>query len=104
MFIVVEILDITHKKYMPVYSHTSPYCGTCLLCWRVETSHIRDICLYMVTPAYNVAHVYCGGTSPLVAASMSTRHIGQRLLVQSHWSTHSTWNKCIHGNRLQHNI
>uniref|UniRef100_A0A8D8YJT9 Uncharacterized protein n=1 Tax=Cacopsylla melanoneura TaxID=428564 RepID=A0A8D8YJT9_9HEMI len=31
---------------------------------------------------------------------MSTRQIGQRLLDESHWSTHSTWNRCIQGRRL----
>lgn len=31
--------------------------------------------------------------------SMSTLQIGQRLFVESHWSTHSTWNKCIQGSR-----
>lgn len=31
--------------------------------------------------------------------SMSTRQIGQCLLVVSHWSTQSMWNRCMHGNR-----
>lgn len=33
--------------------------------------------------------------------SMSTRQIGQCLLVASHWSTQSRWNKCMHGKRLE---
>lgn len=33
--------------------------------------------------------------------SMSTRHIGHRLLEESHWSMHSMWNKCMHGKRLK---
>ncbi len=36
-----------------------------------------------------------------ILVSMSTLQIGQRLLVLSHWSTHSTWNRCMHGSRLQ---
>lgn len=33
--------------------------------------------------------------------SMSTRQIGQCLLVTSHWSTQSRWNKCMQGRRLK---
>lgn len=33
--------------------------------------------------------------------SMSTRQMGQCLLVTSHWSTQSMWNKCMHGRRLK---
>lgn len=40
------------------------------------------------------------GISPFVPASMSTRHMGHLLLVISHWSTHSTWKRCMHGRRL----
>lgn len=33
-------------------------------------------------------------------SSMSTRHIGHLLFVVNHWSTHSIWNKCMHGSLL----
>ena len=38
---------------------------------------------------------------PFDPASISTLQIGHFLLVVSHWSTHSMWNRCIHGKRLQ---
>lgn len=31
--------------------------------------------------------------------SMSTRQMGQCLLVTSHWSTQSMWKRCMHGSR-----
>lgn len=40
----------------------------------------------------------------LNCVSMSTRQIGQCLLVTSHWSTQSRWNKCMHGRRLERKI
>lgn len=36
--------------------------------------------------------------------SMSTRQIGQCLLVTSHWSTQSRWNKCMQGSRLKNEL
>lgn len=36
----------------------------------------------------------------LRCSSMSTRQMGQRLLVVSHWSTQTTWNRCMQGRRL----
>lgn len=45
--------------------------------------------------------VYQMATASLLKrVSISTRQIGQCLLVISHWSTQSIWNKCIHGKRL----
>lgn len=43
------------------------------------------------------------GTSASLAicVSISTRQIGQCLLVTSHWSTQSVWKRCIQGKRLQ---
>lgn len=32
---------------------------------------------------------------------MSTRQMGQQLLVHNHWSTQSMWNKCMHGSLLK---
>lgn len=36
----------------------------------------------------------------LRCSSMSTRQMGQRLLVVSHWSTQTTWKRCMQGRRL----
>ena len=40
------------------------------------------------------------GVSTDCLFSMSTRQMGHRLFVGSHWSTHSIWNRCMHGKRL----
>jgi hypothetical protein len=52
----------------------------------------------------NIFDYYTGwishdGCSMFTLLSMSTRQIGHRLLVGNHWSTHSLWNKCMHGKR-----
>lgn len=57
-------------------------------------------CHKAVVPAAAATPLELGTSASLaICVSMSTRQMGQCLLVTSHWSTQSVWNRCIHGNR-----
>ena len=68
------------------------------------TSNQKRCVSWAVQQSTRLTHHICTISQPcsslFALLSMSTRQIGQRLFVGSHWSTHSLWNKCMHGRRL----
>lgn len=72
---------------------------------RPRSSHLRcdgwkTYVLRIPQSLWHSSNCQVDGRSLFRCVSMSTRQMGQRLLVASHWSTHSMWNRCMQGKRL----
>lgn len=64
-------------------------------------SIIIIIFLRLLSSFFNILQLSDHKSLYFICVSISTRHIGQCLLVTNHWSTQSRWNKCMHGKRLK---